>query len=237
MALHVSLVSSSEWLLAEVPQPLHVGRLTLFLVDDHFCSIRGHVLSEDTYYRTITDDQILITRRLLTKTNKIPRWGERIFSRGSAAAMAFVVEESICDLKRRLFTTTTVNINMKSLMVRKSLPSLNNSRYSRFQTVEETCVYRPDGNDASRTMCEKKVVAHGELFGFKTTLETFAIQRYKKNQELASLGLEFILHKLYLPQLPPPPIKGLKVPDTRPLSSQLTDRTKNLFQSSANDKL
>ncbi|CAF5092593.1 unnamed protein product, partial [Rotaria socialis] len=34
------------------------------------------------------------------------------------------------------------------------------------------------------------------------------MQRYKKNHELASLGLEFILHKLYLPQLPPPPVVG-----------------------------
>lgn len=103
--------------------------------------------------------------------------------------------------------------------------------------MEETCVYRPDEDDASRTRCEKKVVARGEFFGFKTTLETFAIQRYKKNQELASLGLEFILHKLYLPQLPPPPITGVKTPDTRPLSAQLTDRAKHLFQSSTNDKL
>jgi hypothetical protein len=75
------------------------------------------VLSEDTYYRTVTDDQVLISKRLLAKTNKIPRWGERIFSRGSASAMAFVIEESICDLKQKIFTTRTININLKSLMV------------------------------------------------------------------------------------------------------------------------
>jgi hypothetical protein len=180
----------------------------------------GHVLSEDTYYRTITDDQKLISKRLLAKTNKLPRWGERIFTRGSASTIGFIIEESICDLKEKIFTTNTININLKSLM-----------------TVEETCIYRPDKDDETRTVCEKQVVARGELFGFKTTLETFAIQRYKKNHELASLGLEFILHKLYLPQLPPPPITGIKTPDTRTFSRKLSDKAKNLLKTSTNDTL
>ncbi|CAF1656628.1 unnamed protein product [Adineta ricciae] len=180
----------------------------------------GHVLSEDTYYRTLTKDQILISKRLLAKTNKLPRWGERIFSRGSASTIGFIVEESICDLKAKIFSTSTININLKSLM-----------------TVEEKCVYRPDKTDESRTICEKTVTAQGELFGFKTTLETFAIQRYKKNQELASLGLEFILHKLYLPQLPPPPITGIKSPDTRTFSRKLSDKAKDFLKTSKNDTL
>lgn len=103
--------------------------------------------------------------------------------------------------------------------------------------MEEICVYRPDKDDESRTVCDKKVIATGELFGFKTTLETFAIQRYKKNQELASLGLEFILHKLFLPQLPPPPITGIKTPDTRTFSRKLSDKAKNFLQTSTNDTL
>ena len=79
--------------------------------------ISGHVLAEDTFYRTITDDQVLITKRILAKTNKMPRWGEKLFSRGSSSAIAFILEESICDLKQKLFTTTTVNLNLRSLMV------------------------------------------------------------------------------------------------------------------------
>ena len=106
-----------------------------------------------------------------------------------------------------------------------------------FKTVREICVYRPDKNDESRTICEKKVVAQGELFGFKSPLETFAIQRYKKNQELASLGLEFVLHNLYLPQLPPPTITGITTPDTRSFSRKLSDKAKNLLKSSKNDTI
>lgn len=79
-------------------------------------------------------------------------------------------------------------------------------------------------------MCEKNVIATSELFGLKTTLETFAIKRYKKNQELASLGLEFILHKLFLPQLPLPPIIGSKISNTRTFSSKLSDKAKKIHQ-------
>jgi len=79
--------------------------------------ISGHVLSEDAYSRTVTKDKILISKRLLTKTNKIPRWSRRIFSRGSATTIAFIIEESICDLKQKTCTTITKNINLKSLMV------------------------------------------------------------------------------------------------------------------------
>ena len=79
--------------------------------------ISGHILSEDVYYRTVTHDKILISKRILTKTNKLPRWGERLFSRGSTATVAFIIEESICDLKQKTFTTKSININLKSLMV------------------------------------------------------------------------------------------------------------------------
>ncbi|CAF2397648.1 unnamed protein product [Rotaria sp. Silwood2] len=178
----------------------------------------GHILSEDVLYRTITNDQILITIRLLTKTNNIPRWGEFLFSRGSVSTIAFIIEESICDLKQKTFTTVTKNINLKSLM-----------------TVEETCIYHPDKNNESRTICEKKFIATSELFGLKTTLETFAIQRYKKNQESASLGLEFLLHKLFLPHLPLPSVIDTITPDTRKFSSKLSDKAKQFMKSSNND--
>jgi len=36
-----------------------------------------HVLSEDTLHREFRGNGVLYTRRLLTKTNKIPKWGEK----------------------------------------------------------------------------------------------------------------------------------------------------------------
>ena len=35
-----------------------------------------HVLSEDTVYREVINGTTLYTRRFLTKTNKIPKWGK-----------------------------------------------------------------------------------------------------------------------------------------------------------------
>lgn len=86
-------------------------------------------------------------------------------------------------------------------------------------------------------MCVKKVVATSEIFGFKTTLETFAIQRYKKNQELASLGLEYVIHELFLPHLPPPPVVGIKSSDTRKTSSKQSDKAKAFLNVPNNDSL
>ena len=35
-----------------------------------------HVLTEDTVHREVTPDQKLLSRRLLTKSNRMPRWAE-----------------------------------------------------------------------------------------------------------------------------------------------------------------
>ncbi len=47
----------------------------------------------------------------------MPRWAERVFFRGPSTSIAFIIEESICNLKQKTFTTVTKNINLKTLMV------------------------------------------------------------------------------------------------------------------------
>jgi hypothetical protein len=37
-----------------------------------------HVLTEDTYWRTSNNDNQLVTRRIITKTNPIPKWAEKV---------------------------------------------------------------------------------------------------------------------------------------------------------------
>jgi hypothetical protein len=37
------------------------------------------VLTEDVVYREVTADHKLLSRRLLTKTNRLPRWAEKVF--------------------------------------------------------------------------------------------------------------------------------------------------------------
>ena len=58
-----------------------------------------HVLSEDTLHRELRDNNTLYTRRFLTKTNKLPKWGERFFA--NLKKYVPLVEESIVDPKSR----------------------------------------------------------------------------------------------------------------------------------------
>lgn len=71
-----------------------------------------HVLSEDTVYRQIRDGK-LYSRRLLTKTNKVPKWGERFIS----SRIVKIMEESVVDPKNKTLTTYTRNLGYQSVMV------------------------------------------------------------------------------------------------------------------------
>lgn len=73
----------------------------------------SHVLTEDTIEREIRKDGKLYSKRLLTKTNKIPKWGERFFK----AKFVCIVEESLVDTKSKTLTTYTRNIGFNKMMV------------------------------------------------------------------------------------------------------------------------
>uniref|UniRef100_A0A8C5IN53 PRELI domain containing 1 n=1 Tax=Junco hyemalis TaxID=40217 RepID=A0A8C5IN53_JUNHY len=69
-----------------------------------------HVLTEDIVHREVTPDHKLLSRRLLTKTNRMPRWAERFFP-ANVAHSVYILEDSIVDPKNRTMTTFTWNIN------------------------------------------------------------------------------------------------------------------------------
>ncbi|KAL2299257.1 hypothetical protein Nmel_013907 [Mimus melanotis] len=75
-----------------------------------------HVLTEDIVHREVTPDHKLLSRRLLTKTNRMPRWAERFFP-ANVAHSVYILEDSIVDPKNRTMTTFTWNINHARLMV------------------------------------------------------------------------------------------------------------------------
>lgn len=72
----------------------------------------SHVLSEDTISREIRDGK-LYSKRLLTKTNRVPKWGERFVSKN----IVKIVEESIVDPKAKTLTTYTRNLGYTKVMV------------------------------------------------------------------------------------------------------------------------
>lgn len=73
------------------------------------------MLTEDVLDRHVDDEGNLHTTKLLTKTNSMPKWGERLYKGPKFVA---IVEESVVDPKAQTFTTYTRNISMSRFMVR-----------------------------------------------------------------------------------------------------------------------
>ena len=69
-------------------------------------------MSEDTIYRELKNGK-LHSKRLLTKTNRVPKWGERFINQKSIK----IIEESIVDPKEKTLTTYTRNIAFTKVMV------------------------------------------------------------------------------------------------------------------------
>lgn len=78
----------------------------------HICS--SHVLTEDTISREVKNGK-LYSKRLLTKTNRLPKWGERFISKN----VVKIIEESIVDPEAKTLTTYTKNLGYTKVMVGK----------------------------------------------------------------------------------------------------------------------
>lgn len=80
-----------------------------------------HVLSEDVLHREVIENK-LHSIRLFTKTNKLPKWGERFIH----SNVVKIVEESIVDPSEKTLVTYTRNVGFNSVMV---------SNYSIFKSI------------------------------------------------------------------------------------------------------
>lgn len=140
-----------------------------------------HVLSEDTLSREIKND-LLITKRLLTKTNKLPKWGER-FIPGSSRSIC-ILEESIVDLKTKTITTYSRNIGMSKIL-----------------TVDEKCQYKVDPENNSRTKCIREAWIESHVYGFARAIQHFGIERFKQNISKTVKGFEYVMESLYAPKI------------------------------------
>lgn len=82
-----------------------------------FCLLLStHVLTEDVVFREVTADHQLYTRRLFTKTNRLPRWAECFFPTNLSRSV-YILEDSVVDPVTKSFTTYTWNLNHTTLMV------------------------------------------------------------------------------------------------------------------------
>lgn len=80
------------------------------------------MLSEDVVSRYISPDCKLHSTRLLTKTNRMPKWGGFLF--GGNSRFVSIVEESVVDPEKKTMTTYTRNIGYQNFMVRMNGRSL-----------------------------------------------------------------------------------------------------------------
>ncbi|KAI1883594.1 hypothetical protein AGOR_G00233180 [Albula goreensis] len=152
-----------------------------------------HVLTEDVVYREVTADHRLLSRRLLTKTNRLPRWAERIFP-ANLSRSVYIVEDSIVDPTNRNMITFTWNLNHTTLM-----------------TVEERCVFQQNQDRLSWTQLRREAWISSGVFGFSRPIQEFGLARFKTNQVKAMKGLEYALSNLHdAPQRPLGTPRGMR---------------------------
>ena len=128
-----------------------------------------HVFSEDFLEFRLLDDGRLYTRRLLTKTNKLPSWGRHLFSQKRVP----LVEEAIADPGAKTLTTYTRNIAL---------------RY--FMGTTERVVFSPDGDS---TCVRKEVWIESGVFGLQAAITKFGVDRFKRNCVRATEGFDWVL--------------------------------------------
>ncbi|XP_033877735.2 PRELI domain-containing protein 1, mitochondrial-like [Acipenser ruthenus] len=137
-----------------------------------------HVLTEDILFREVTPDNRLISRRLLTKTNRAPRWTEKYLP-SNMTRSAYVIEDSIVDPQSRTLTTFTWNIS-----------------HARYMAVEERCVYGVNPDNNSWTEIKREAWISSNLFGLSRALQEFGLARFKSSVTKTMKGFEFILAKM-----------------------------------------
>lgn len=131
----------------------------------------GHVFSEDFAEVKVREDGLLYTKRLLIKTNKPPSWSSHFFS----AKDVPVIEEAVVDPVARTMTTYTRNIGL---------------RY--FMGTTERVTYKPVGE---KTEVLKEVWINSGVYGFRSAIKKFGVDRFKRNCVAASEGFEHVLRK------------------------------------------
>ncbi|CAH0678763.1 unnamed protein product [Chilo suppressalis] len=132
-----------------------------------------HVLSEDTWSRQVKDG-CLHTKRLLTKTNRVPKWGEKFFNAKSVK----IIEESIVDPKNKILVTYTRNLG-----------------YTKVMSVVERVEYRSVG--PAQTVARRSAWIDSQVFGFSRAIRAFGVDRFRKNCNQMVNGFNHVLNSMF----------------------------------------
>lgn len=138
----------------------------------------NHVLTEDIVFREVTPSNCLISRRLLTKTSRAPRWMERYLPKHMASS-AYIIEDSIVDPQKRTMTTLTWNIT-----------------HARLMCVEERCRYQINPENGSWTEIKREAWISSGLYGLSRAIQEFGLARFKKSVTKTMKGFEYVLARM-----------------------------------------
>ncbi|KAH8365282.1 hypothetical protein KR084_007676 [Drosophila pseudotakahashii] len=133
----------------------------------------SHVLTEDTIQREVRDGK-LFSRRLLSKTNPVPKWGARFYNNVPVK----IVEDSVLDPVKKTFTTFTRNLGMTKIMA-----------------IDEIVIYS-EQKDGS-TLAVRRAYISSQVFGFSRAIRAFGIERFKSNGNKASSGFNHVLRRMF----------------------------------------
>ncbi|XP_077466498.1 PRELI domain containing 1a [Stigmatopora argus] len=138
----------------------------------------NHVLTEDIIFREVTPNNCLISRRLLTKTRRAPRWMERYLPK-QMASCAYIIEDSVVDPQNRTMTTLTWNIT-----------------HARLMSVEERCQYRINPENSSWTVIDREAWISSKVYGLSRAVQEFGLAGFKKSVTKTMKGFEYVLAKM-----------------------------------------
>ncbi|XP_019877384.1 protein preli-like [Aethina tumida] len=134
-----------------------------------------HVLTEDTVQREIRAGR-LFSKRLLSKTNSIPKWAERFIT----AKHVNIVEESIVDPKNKVLITYTRNLG-----------------YAKVMSVTEKVVYKESEEHPGKTVALRTAWIDSQVRGFSRAICAFGYERFKKNCNKMAGGFNYVLSNLF----------------------------------------
>ena len=162
-----------------------------------------HVFSEDFVECELRKDGSLYTKRFISKTNSLPSWGEHFFRTRNVP----LTEEAVIDPKAQTLTTYTRNIG--------------DLRF--WMGVTETVVFRQDPQNVNKTIVEKQAWIESDMYGFRSAIKKFGIDRFKKNSWRATEGFDWVLkeHERKVSPSPPCPAANRKLPHSSVSNIQL----------------
>ncbi|XP_075982516.1 preli-like [Anticarsia gemmatalis] len=169
-----------------------------------------HVLSEDTWSREVKDG-CLYTKRVLTKTNRVPKWGERFFNAKSVK----IIEESVVDPEKKILVTYTRNLG-----------------YTKVMSVVERVEYRSAG--PGQTIARRSAWIDSQVFGFSRAIRAFGVDRFKKNCNQMFHGFNHVLDRMFPRAAPTQHSVSHTLKEMRDAAAAATDRAKANVLSSVN---